>query len=177
MLYDHTCHFWRLKTDTILCTTLDLHKHHRSKYFWREYSYFHATVFQPGLLQFPHSFCILKWYKDILWKRRSIKIRMQLQKRIWTHCVKRKNLTACLGAHLRFYMYPSAFNFLLLKCILSETNYLHTIIYMTYFKVHIFWEGHKILRKLHLRFVLCSNCQIYSGDFAKFCGLLRIYEL
>ena len=26
-------------------------------------------------------------------------------------------------------------------------------------------------------FVLCSNSQIYSGDFAKFCGLLRIYEL
>ena len=31
-------------------------------------------------------------------------------------------------------------------------------------KVHIFWEGHKILRNLH---------QL----FAKFCGLLRIYEL
>ena len=44
-------------------------------------------------------------------------------------------------------------------------------------KVHIFWEGHKILRNLHRRFVLCSNGQIYGGDFAKFCGLLRIYEL
>ena len=40
------------------------------------------------------------------------------------------------------------------------------------FKVHIFWEGHKILR-----FVLCSASQINSGYFAKFCGLLRIYEL
>ena len=29
----------------------------------------------------------------------------------------------------------------------------------------------------NLRFVLCSNGQIYSGNFAKFCGLLRIYEL
>ena len=29
----------------------------------------------------------------------------------------------------------------------------------------------------HQRFVLCSNGQIYGGDFAKFCGLLRIYEL
>ena len=30
-------------------------------------------------------------------------------------------------------------------------------------KVHIFWEGHKILRKLHDRFVLCvcSASQIY----------------
>ena len=44
-------------------------------------------------------------------------------------------------------------------------------------KVHIFWEGHKFLRNLHRRFVLCSNGQIYGGDFAKFCGLLRIYEL
>ena len=44
-------------------------------------------------------------------------------------------------------------------------------------KVHILWEGHKILRNLHLNFVLCSASQIYSGDFAKFCGLLTIYEL
>ena len=32
------------------------------------------------------------------------------------------------------------------------------------------------LRNLHRRFVLCSNGQIYGGDFAKFFGLLRIYE-
>ena len=44
-------------------------------------------------------------------------------------------------------------------------------------KVHKFWEGHNILQKLNCRFVLCSNGQIYGGDFAKFCGLLRIYEL
>ena len=44
-------------------------------------------------------------------------------------------------------------------------------------KVHIFWEDHNILRNLHRRFVLCSNGQIYDGDFAKFCVLLRIYEL
>ena len=30
---------------------------------------------------------------------------------------------------------------------------------------------------LHCRFVLCNNGQIYRGDFAKFCGLLRMYEL
>ena len=35
----------------------------------------------------------------------------------------------------------------------------------------------KILRNHHLRFVLYSNGQIYGGDFAKLCGLLRIYEL
>ena len=44
-------------------------------------------------------------------------------------------------------------------------------------KVHIFWEGHKILRNLHQLFVQCTDSQIIGGDFAKFCGLLRIYEL
>ena len=33
------------------------------------------------------------------------------------------------------------------------------------------------MQNFHLRFVLCSNGQIYCGDSAKFCGLLRIYEL
>ena len=44
-------------------------------------------------------------------------------------------------------------------------------------KVQIFWEGHKILRNLHCRFDRHYIGQIYCGDFAKFCGLLRIYEL
>jgi hypothetical protein len=44
-------------------------------------------------------------------------------------------------------------------------------------KVHIFREGHKVLQNLHPRFVLCSNGQIYGGDFPKSCGLLKIYEL
>ena len=44
-------------------------------------------------------------------------------------------------------------------------------------KVHIFWEGHKILRNLHLTFDWQYIGQIIGGDFAKFCGLLRIYEL
>ena len=35
-------------------------------------------------------------------------------------------------------------------------------------KVHIFWEGHKILRNLHQLFVLCTASQIFGGDFAKF---------
>ena len=33
------------------------------------------------------------------------------------------------------------------------------------------------MRNLHHRFVLCSASQIYGGDFTKFCGLLRIYDL
>ena len=50
-------------------------------------------------------------------------------------------------------------------------------IFQLHFKVHIFWEGHKILRNLHRRFVLCSANQIYGGDFANWCDLLKIYEL
>ena len=33
------------------------------------------------------------------------------------------------------------------------------------------------MRNIHRRFVLCSNGQIYGEDFAKFLGLLRMYEL
>ena len=47
-------------------------------------------------------------------------------------------------------------------------------------KVHIFWEGHKFLRNLHCTVDLshvCSNGQIYAGDFENFCGVLRRYEL
>ena len=42
-------------------------------------------------------------------------------------------------------------------------------------KVHIFREGNKILRNLHCRFDWHYIGQIYGGDFAKFCGLLKIY--
>ena len=45
------------------------------------------------------------------------------------------------------------------------------------FKVNIFWEGHKILQNLDRRFDWHYIGQIYDGDFATFCGLLRIYEL
>ena len=44
-------------------------------------------------------------------------------------------------------------------------------------KVHIFWEGHKIWRNLHRRFDCYYIGQIFGGDFAKICGLLRMYEL
>ena len=48
---------------------------------------------------------------------------------------------------------------------------------ISHIKVHIFWEGHKILQNIHLTYVLCSARQKWGGDFAKFCGHLRIYEL
>ena len=41
--------------------------------------------------------------------------------------------------------------------------------YGKFVKVHIFWEGQL--------FVLCTASQIIGGDFAKFCGLLTIYQL
>ena len=44
-------------------------------------------------------------------------------------------------------------------------------------KVHIFWEGHKILQNLHLTFGYSTYSQKLGEDFLKFCGLLRIYEL
>ena len=49
--------------------------------------------------------------------------------------------------------------------------------YFIFKLVHIFWEGHKILRNLQQLFVLCTASQIVDGDFSKFCSLLRIYKL
>jgi hypothetical protein len=46
-----------------------------------------------------------------------------------------------------------------------------------YVKVHIFGEGHRILRNLYRRFDRYYIGQIYDGDLAKIYGLLRIYEL
>ena len=44
-------------------------------------------------------------------------------------------------------------------------------------KVHIFREGHKILQNLPLTFDCMCCSQKQGEDFAKFCGLFRIYEL
>ena len=44
-------------------------------------------------------------------------------------------------------------------------------------KVHIFWEGHKFLRNLHLRIALYSNGQIYGCDFTKCFGLLMNVQM
>ena len=44
-------------------------------------------------------------------------------------------------------------------------------------KFHTFWEGHKILRNLPLTFDCMYCSQKLGEDFAKFCGLLRIYKL
>ena len=59
-------------------------------------------------------------------------------------------------------------------------NFFHVIFFFNRRKVHIPTYSDKatlFLRNLHRRFVPCSNGQIYGGDFAKFCGHLRIYEL
>ena len=64
--------------------------------------------------------------------------------------------------------------FFLYMCYIS-TKFLEIIDFCV--KVHIFWEAHKILRNFHHRFVLCSNSLIYVGNFVKFRGPLRIYEL
>ena len=61
----------------------------------------------------------------------------------------------------------------------DQNNCLHSQIWSKNIdgKVHIFWEGHKILRNLHLTFVYMYYRQKKGEDFAKFCGLLWIYEL
>ena len=56
--------------------------------------------------------------------------------------------------------------------LISKVSSHHTV-----FNVHIFWEGHKILRNLHCTFDWHYIGQIYGEDFTKFCCLLRIYEL
>ena len=40
-------------------------------------------------------------------------------------------------------------------------------------RVHIFWEGHKVLQNLHQLFDWQYIRQRIGGDFAKFCGLIR----
>ena len=50
-------------------------------------------------------------------------------------------------------------------------------IFTYFFKLHISWEGLKILQNLHQLFDWQYIGQIIGEDFAKLCGLLRIYEL
>ena len=59
--------------------------------------------------------------------------------------------------------------------VFKDHDYLCT--YARFSKVHIFWAGHKILRNLHLTFDYSTYSQKLGEDFAKFCGLLMIYEL
>ena len=49
----------------------------------------------------------------------------------------------------------------------GETHFMHFSVRKHGIKVHIFWEGHKILRNLHLSFDRYYMGQIYGGDFAK----------
>ena len=58
----------------------------------------------------------------------------------------------------------------------TGTDVWQKVVYLE-FKVHTFWEGHKILQNLHLTFECMYCSQKLGEDFAKFCGLLRIYEL
>ena len=64
-----------------------------------------------------------------------------------------------------------------LRCFVAESREI-TIEWNNFWsKVHIFWEGHKILRNLPLTFDHSTYSQELGEDFAKFCGLLWIYEL
>ena len=59
----------------------------------------------------------------------------------------------------------------------EEDYYEDVIRWSILFKVRMFWEDHKILLNLLLTYVYSKYRQNLGGDFAKFCGLLRIYEL
>ena len=61
--------------------------------------------------------------------------------------------------------------------IFPSSSYQYFLLAVDSCKVHIFWEGHKILRNFHLTFDCMYCSQKLGEDFAKFCGLLRIYEL
>ena len=64
-------------------------------------------------------------------------------------------------------IYKYFHNFLVLKTIIVENIFDYGSvglvpligIYASSVKVHIFWEGHKILQNLHHTFVLCSASQ------------------
>ena len=66
---------------------------------------------------------------------------------------------------------------------LTKIKYIYSFFFVAFscglglVKIHLLWEGHKIFQNLHHRFDSYYIGQIYSGDFPKFCGLLRIYEL
>ena len=68
--------------------------------------------------------------------------------------------------------------FQIVHCIIQLLIQFNSVIFsVVIFNVHIFWEGHKILRNLPLTFDCMYCSQKLVEDFAKFCGLLRIYEL
>ena len=74
-------------------------------------------------------------------------------------------------------LFPIEFCLLTFVFNLRPVSICNLISIFQHVKVHVSWRGHKCLQNINHRFVLCSNVQIYSRDFTKFCGLLRIYEL
>ena len=74
------------------------------------------------------------------------------------------------------------FRFYLMAIYRESTQYLNSwwafkLQWYFFVKVHIFWEGHKILQNLHQLFDWQYIGQTIGRDFEKICGLLRIYEL
>ena len=76
-----------------------------------------------------------------------------------------------------FFLFASSQHFFLLIVWLQNRFQWISFCDHGFIKVHIFREGQKILRNLPLTFDYSSYSQKLGKDFAKFCGLLRIYEL
>ena len=111
-------------------------------------------------------------------------------KPLWSHCVQLRSLGGIqvqffgppmiwgfpsnLSYEVRLYTYNQLCVIAEPKLTRSSEMWRHRLVGS---KVHIFWEGHKIFRNLHLTFYWHCIGQKLVGDFAKLWCLLRIYEL
>ena len=71
------------------------------------------------------------------------------------------------GQNLLTFNFLFTFVFLQNRCKYYMHCLCQNLITCAHLKVHIFWEGYKILRNLHPTFVYSTYRQKYGGDFAK----------
>ena len=105
------------------------------------------------------------WYMSLIWQHyycsvMPIRPTIKKEKSFPYRCVKARIMEAWCQD---------------LKFLTAQNNVPITYVSKSY--TYVFWEGYKILRNLHKLFVLFTASQIIGGDFAKFCGLFRMYEL
>ena len=131
----------------------------------------------------PYSISIVrKWQKEA-WRNHKLLSNFGVvdswtKKPLWIYKQKIKHdsteyrwlFSTTLFFEIFFFSHSSHLNFQPFQRYGTRTN-------IENIKVHIFWEGHKILRNLHRRIVLSSNGQIYGGHFTNFWEILKIYKL
>ena len=109
-----------------------------------------------GLCDSRRKFKNTALFRDIAWN-------LECQKR-----GQKINIRSITISHLRF---GNLITLLLFK---QECFYKKKVLRFKNVKSLIFLEGHKILQNLHQLFDWQYIGQIIGGDFAKFCGVLRI---